>query len=97
SAIGQNNFFEANTFNMTSALSAYLLPNGQVNAQKVWAAVESDPDYVVFSVSAFKPYGSPSPIQQAGDVETITLPDGTSTNVTIIATMDGGAVGGLLS
>jgi putative ABC transport system permease protein len=94
---GQDNFFQTNTFNMTSALPAYLFPDGKVDSQKVWAAVESDPDYVVFAVSAFKPYGSPAPVQKAGDVESIAFPDKSVANATIIATMDGGAVGGLLS
>lgn len=96
-AVGEDNFFGTNTFNMTSALPGYLLPDGDVDPQKVWTAVESDPDYVVFSISAFKPYGSPAPIQSAGDVESITLPDKTVANVTIIATMDGGALSGLVS
>jgi putative ABC transport system permease protein len=97
SAAGKDNFFDSNTFNMTSAMPAYLLPGGKVDAQKVWAAVQSNPDLVVLSVSAFRPYGSPAPSQQAGDVESINLPDGSVANATIVATLAGGALSGLLS
>ena len=97
SAVGQDNFFNSNTFNMTSAMPAYLLPGGKVDTQKVWAAVENNPEYVVFSVSAFRPYGSPAPSEHAGDVVSVTLPNRTVVNVTIIATLNGGELSGLVS
>jgi putative ABC transport system permease protein len=97
SATGGDNFFGTNTFNVTSAVPAYLLPGGKVDAQKVWAAVEGNPGLVVLAVSAFRPYGSPAPSERAGDVESITLPDRSVANVTIVATMDGGALSGLVS
>lgn len=99
SATGKDNFFTTNTFNITSAMPAYVLPGGKIDTQKVWNAVESNSSNVVLSTSLFGgAFGPPSgPTQKAGDMVSLVLPNRTMTNVTIIAIMSGGALSGYVS
>ncbi len=100
SAVGKDNFFQTNTFNITSAMPAYLTPGGKIDSQKVWNDVEKNSSDVVLSTSFFAGggFGAPSaPTQAAGDRVAILLPNRTITNVTIIAIMSGGALSGYVS
>jgi putative ABC transport system permease protein len=99
SAPAQDNFFVDNQYNVTNATRNYVLPDGRVNASKVWDAVRSNSSDVVLSTSSFGSGGGGSISLNAlpGDVLEVSLPNGTSASVTVIAIMNGVTVQGIIT
>ncbi len=98
-AVGEDNFFLHNQYNMTNATSSFLLPNGKVNIPKVWSDVETNPSDVVFATSILNSNGPATRENSVfpGDIVSILLPNRTVTNVTVIAIMNGITLSGFVS
>jgi putative ABC transport system permease protein len=83
---------------MTNATAPFRLPGGKVNTQRVWQYIKANPQHVVLSIPLLGGFGPSSPEKRLpGDRISIVLPNHSVTNVTIIATMNGGALGGLIT
>jgi putative ABC transport system permease protein len=100
STVGSDNFFQNNEYNLTSATSNFIMPNGKVNIPKVWNDIVSNSSDVVFSTTNFGGPGqqlSGSNQILAGDQLGILLPNGTMSKVTVVAIMNGITISGIVT